>query len=180
MLPARQRASISGALLVGLGFILAVATLPRIGSSLATIVGDSAARSLKAGGQGVADRAGILLRSRQNAVALHESGRLWAELATARLLVLDQRRAIRAERDLPQVRDELRQSLALAPANPYAWSQLAVVEEALGASVTLVSRLLRQSFLTGPFQRDLAELRRGLALRVGSADENAPAASKER
>ena len=107
-----------------------------------------------------------LIRSREKALAWRETGRLWTDLALARLMLLERRRVIRADVDLAPVRDALRRGLMLAPANPYGWTRLAAVESASGAAMDRLAAHVRMAILTGPYERPLLFARLELALAV--------------
>ena len=149
-------------LLLVVGGIMIVAALPRIASSVAALPGDGSMARLRRGDVLDAAALGLIIRSREAAVSLEPSGGRWHELALARMHMLDRRRAIRAERDLPHVRDDLVRALALAPANPYAWTALASIDIALGRAAG--GPVLDLALRTGPFERSLAAARVALAI----------------
>ena len=158
-------AGLAGALaLFGAAGWLATAAAPRVASSLASLPAESAlAREQRGRPPSAAERRGAI-RSLEAGVSLRETGRLRTDLALLRLLLLDRQAAIRIERDLPGIRDELRRGLALAPANPYAWTRLAAVDAALGTDMPRARSALGLAFRTGPHEPALAAPRVRLAL----------------
>src|SRR5690606_28308710 len=70
--------------------------------------------------------------TRERALRWAETGRLWTDLALARLIAAERRPVLRADRDLTPVREALVRGLTLAPLNPYAWSRLVYLDYAIG------------------------------------------------
>lgn len=148
---------------------LVVVAAPRVVASLTTLPGEAVLGRIQDRRPVTAGELERLIRSRENALAWHATGRLWTDLALARLMLVERRRIIRADRDLPAIRDALRRGLAMAPANPYGWTRLAAVESALGAPPEAQASYVQMAILTGPYERPLVFPRLDLALAVWPA-----------
>lgn len=161
----RRGAVISrGLVLIALSCGLAAASLPRVAAWVAAWPGEGALARLR-DGQNIDDDAFALIRrSRERAMSLRPSAQFGTDLGLVELRRLDGRRAVRAERDLPEIRAQLRESLSLGPADPYAWTGLAAVEE--GLALSSAEQALRMAFLTGLYERPLAASRLAVLLRT--------------
>ena len=153
------------ALLALAGALIAL-SVPPVLASLAALPGEAVLARLQDRKAVTAGELERLIRSRESALAWRQTGRLWTDLALARLMLLERRRVIRADVDLPPVREALRRGLMLAPANPYGWTRLATVESASGAAMDRLAAHVRMAILTGPYERPLLFARLELALAV--------------
>lgn len=105
--------------------------------------------------------------SRESALRWVEDGRLWTDLALARLMSVERKRVVRADLDLVPVRHALVEGLKRAPINPYAWSRLAYIDYAVeGAAGRGAARVLPVAILSGPSERRLYLLRAEVGLRL--------------
>ncbi len=102
----------------------------------------------------------------QASLAMRSQAAGWSSLGLA--LAIEAERDDTAERSvlLGQARQAVVESLALAPANPYAWSRLAVIEQALGEDRGVAASHWRLAVMTGPVEDwlYLARARTAIAL----------------
>ncbi len=104
--------------------------------------------------------------SRERALRWSEGGRLWTDLALARLIEAERKSVLRADKDLATVREALVRGLALAPLNSYGWSRLAYLDYAVGGVGPGPAGILPLAILSGPAERGLYLLRAELGLRL--------------
>jgi hypothetical protein len=98
-------------------------------------------------------------------IASHNRGLIWdsrgrtrTDLGLAYLLMADQRprEDVRWQEYLDDAITSLKQGLALAPANPYAWTRLAYAETQLSGWTPAALTALRLAFITAPYEPRLA------------------------
>jgi tetratricopeptide (TPR) repeat protein len=106
-----------------------------------------------------------LVDNENRALALLDSPRDWSNLGLA-LSLQGEAAADKSQRSerLLQADQALRQSLSLAPANPYVWLRLALVRQANGGEPKDVLAPWRMSIVTGPSEDRLwkARIRMGV------------------
>ncbi|MEE8296012.1 MAG: hypothetical protein V3R64_09905 [Sphingomonadales bacterium] len=157
-----------GLILLVLGIFVIILAGPAMVSSYALIPGNAPLREVGYG-KGV-DQEGLdaITRSRTRALVWAPDPRVTSDLALAKVLEseqlgsggTDQKKAL-----LYEAEALLRQSLALKPADPYAWARLGYVQFLLEGPTKEVARALKLSFLTGPHEPpQLVFLRLKLAL----------------
>jgi hypothetical protein len=161
------------AVTIGLAAALGILTLyfavPRTIAAILLSPGNPPLRSLQNERAPSAAGLAAIIDSRTAAAGWIDQGRLWTDLALARLVEVE--RAAKGQSPDPAKLDEisrdLAKGLALAPVNPHAWARLAYVRF-LQKDQPGVATALRLSFLTGPFEADMTFQRLRLALAVWS------------
>ncbi|MGB1548249.1 MAG: hypothetical protein ACPHIA_06945, partial [Alphaproteobacteria bacterium] len=107
---------------------------------------------------------GRLIDSRQRALEWWNSEHVWADLGLAHLVHSAWVDKPQARSELAAAHEALKQSLNLAPANPYVWTRLAYVNYLLqGVSGEMVNAL-RMALITGPNEQFIAHVRLELGL----------------
>ncbi len=159
---------IAAVLLAALGAGLTLAAAPRVVGSLVALPGDGILARIRDRKPVTVDDLRRLTSSREAALAWHETGRRHADLALARLMLLERRRIVRTDRDLPEIRASLRRGLMLTPADAYGWTRLAGVERLLATGAQAGLREVEMAILTGPYERPLAFPRLAIALSLRS------------
>lgn len=160
----RRRLVAAAALVAGLS--LAALALPRAVAGFLMLPGEADVvriHDLDPIGEAALAR---MAATRENALGWVSDGRLWTELALARLMSVERRSIVRSDADLGPVRRALMRGLAVSPVNPYAWSRLAYVEYATAGAGAAVAATLPAAILTGPSERRLYLLRAELGMRL--------------
>jgi len=95
----------------------------------------------------------LLVSAEERSLFWGESGRNWTDLALAQLVLSEEiEHDDEASRDLlTEARTSLKNGLALAPANPYAWTRLAHVEYLISGPSAAVAAALPMAILTAPY-----------------------------
>ena len=88
-----------------------------------------------------------LISAERTSLALRESAVGYSDMGLA--LTLRARAVDNPKELLEQARDALTRSVALSPANPYAWIRLATVQQSLGADTALIAKEWRMAVMTG-------------------------------
>ena len=103
----------------------------------------------------------LIIDSEKQSIFWGESGRNWTDLALAQLLLAEEiGDDDEASRDLlSEARTSLKTGLALAPANPYAWTRLAYVEYLISGPSAAVAAALQMAILTAPYTPHLLFVR---------------------
>ena len=169
-------------LLVGalLALLLLVGAVPRLGVSLLLLAGDDVLADMRAGRPVTAADLETLIAGRKRAAAFGHAGRVWTDLALARLelATTPDVPAYAASLLIGQAIGDLRAGLALAPASPHAWARLAWATLDNGGDTRSIEALLEMARLTGPNEPDIipvhADLIRALALRQARRSDTVP------
>jgi len=181
---ARFREILAGALSIAAGLALVAVAVPLAGSGLAEVPGNSVLRHLYEGNPGpTALRR--LIRSREASLDWRETGRTAKELGLARMMLAESAPKMERVRQYALAERALLRGLALAPADPYAWTRLALVRMALARAPEEVAGALVPALASGPNEETLlrptaraalygwealgGEDRRGARALVGSA-----------
>ena len=161
------------ALLLGL-------SIPRFIAALAQAPGSATLRALQDRRPVTVGELEHLVKSREAAASWTGSGQVRGDLALARLLLFEEnRRSGRATKgQLQAAVSDLTGSLSRAPANPYAWARLAMARQLIKGTDGKAARALAMSFLTGPREPELIEIRTLLTFDLWPAisDEDRPLA----
>lgn len=152
---------------LALGALLLAMAVPRLLAGLETLPHEPLFRDLAAGRPVAAERLARAIDDYGAALAWHDEADERADLAT-----LNYAMALLAgfEQDLGRLHlarslEHNRRALAGNPAQPYAWVQVAIAEEALHGPSRRSLAALFASFARAPLQPRLAVLRTGLGLR---------------
>jgi hypothetical protein len=158
------RARLVGAagLLLGAG-LLALA-LPVAGAALSRVPGDAVLRELRAGTAVDTPALRRFADSRRAALTWRDDPRDRAELALAALLLAERADAGRAP--LLAAERALTAALRAAPADPYAWTRLALVRWRLDRPVDRVRAALDAARATGANNARLRDVQAALAARL--------------
>ena len=152
------------------GAVLLVGGVPRTIAALAMLPGGpvlSEIQNLRPVGR---DDLEILIASQRRGLRFGESGRKWTDLGLAQLLLAREQGVpggIKLEMVSPAI-VSLKTGVALAPANPFAWTRLAYAHSlTMGPSSTMASAL-RMAMLTARYEPRLLFIRLELCLRSWS------------
>jgi hypothetical protein len=163
--PSGGRNRLAGAIAVLLGAGLLALALPVAGAALTRLPGDAVLADLRAGevrGSGDLTR---LAESRRRAADWRRDPRDAAERAFAQLL-LAERAGVQGRARLRAAERALTAALRAAPADPYAWTRLALVRWRLDRPAASVRAALEAARRTGPNSVRLSPLRRALTARL--------------
>lgn len=164
----RRRVTGAATLLLGAGW-LALA-VPVTVAALARLPGEAVLRDLRAGQAVATAELHVLADSRRAAARWRVDPRDRAELALAALLLAERADAAGGDaargRQLRAAERELSLALGAAPADPYAWSRLALVRWRLDRPARSVRAALAAAQRTGPRVRRLQPLHRALDARI--------------
>ena len=99
----------------------------------------------------------LIIASEKQSIFWDESGRNWTDLALAQLLLAEEIGLDdEASRNLlSEARTSLKTGLALAPANPHAWTLLAYLEYKISGPSAALAAALKIAILTGPYTAHL-------------------------
>ncbi len=103
----------------------------------------------------------ILIASQRRGLRFGESGRKWTDLGLAQLLLAREqgvRGGIKVEMMSPAI-VSLKKGLALAPANPFAWTRLAYAQLLMMGPSPSVASSLRMAMLTARYEPRLLFIR---------------------
>jgi hypothetical protein len=105
------------------------------------------------------------ITAQERSIAWSPSGRLWTDLGLAELLIAEGLPANdpSAATALQKATQSIKQGLALAPANPYAWARLAYAEALTAGWSPLALSALRMALVTAPYEPRLLWSRLRLA-----------------
>jgi hypothetical protein len=162
---ARRSVRLAGGLTALMGAACLALAVPVAGAALSRLPGDSVLADLRAGavvGSAELDR---LSESRRRAADWRRDPRDAADLALARMLHAE-RAGTDGRARLRQAERALMSALGAAPADPYAWTRLALVRWRLDRSAGSVRAALDAARRTGPHSARLAPLRRALTARL--------------
>ncbi len=151
---AERRGILAGALSIAAGLALAAAAVPLAGSGLAEVPGNSVLRRLHDGNPG-ATALRQLIRSREASLAWRQTGRAAKELGLARMMLAESAPETERAGQYALAERALLRGLALAPADPYAWTRLALVRMALARPAQEVARALVPALASGPNEEAL-------------------------
>jgi O-antigen ligase len=132
-----------------------VLALPRIAAETLLLPGNHVLRAIEDGRASGPRDLRILAASREHSLSWADAARVHADLALAKLLLEESSQGTSNGVRITEATRNLEASLALAPADPYAWTRLAYGEILAGAPARRVLPLLRMAVRTGPFERDL-------------------------
>ncbi len=152
------------------GAVLLVTALPRTIAALTMLPGDPVLREIQNLRPVGRDSLDILIAAQRRGLLYGESGRKWTDLGLAQLLLAGEPgQQGGVEKDLvSRAIASLKTGLALAPANPFAWTRLAVAHSLMtGPSPSVVSAL-RMAMLTARYEPRLLFIRLDLCLQSWS------------
>ncbi len=143
------------------GAVLLVGGVPRTIAALAVLPGGPVLREIQNLRPVGRDDLEILVASQRRGLRFGESGRKWTDLGLAQLLLAREQGVpggIKIEMVSPAIAS-LKTGLALAPANPFAWTRLAYAQSRMvGPSPSVVSAL-RMAMLTARYEPRLLFIR---------------------
>jgi predicted Zn-dependent protease len=149
--------------LLGAGCL--AAALPIAGAALSRLPGDAVLADLRAGAEPGSADLHRLAESRRRAADWRSDPRDAAARALAQI-VLAERAGARGRDRLCAAERALNAVLADAPADPYAWTRLALVRWRLGRSSGAVTAALDAARRTGPHSARLYPVQRALTARL--------------
>lgn len=152
-----------------LGAVLLLLGVPRLVASLANLPGDRV-YAIDQDGRAIG-RAEIdaLLDSRLDATRWVTRGRDWTDIGAAYLMRARQGKEPGEvdKADLARAIEAMKKGLALAPANPFAWARLALIQYMHdGGPSAAMAEALRMSLLTGSYDERLVLTRLDLSFRA--------------
>ena len=152
------------------GAALLVGGVPRTIAALAMLPGGPVLREIQNLRPVGRDDLEILIASQRRGLRFGESGRKWTDLGLAQLLLAREqgvRGGIKIEM-VSQAIVSLKTGLALAPANPFAWTRLAYAQSLTMGPSPSVAWDLRMALLTARYEPRLLFIRLELCLRSWS------------
>lgn len=154
----------AAAALLGAG--LFVVALPRLVAESLMLPGNAVLSAVESGHAVGADDLQRLIVSRQRGLLWSESGRARVELASAQIRLAEREvgGGARYHVLMQQAMQDLRDGLARAPANPYAWTWLAYAGLAEGEPARRIVPMLTMAIETAPVQPNLTFSRLRLCL----------------
>ena len=152
------------------GAVLLVGEVPRTIAALVMLPGGPVLREIQNLRPVGRDDLEILIASQRRGLRFGETGRKWTDLGLAQLLLAREqgvRGGIKIEM-VSQAIASLKTGLALAPANPFAWTRLAHVQSLMTGPSPSVASALRMAILTARYEPRLLFIRLELCLRSWS------------
>ena len=152
------------------GAVLLVAGIPRTIAAITLLPGYSVLREIQNLRPVERDSLGVLIASQGRGLFFGETGRKWTDLGLAQLLLArEQGVQDGIGKELgSQAVASLKTGLALAPANPFAWTRLAYAQTLLTGPSPSVASALRMAMLTARYEPRLLFIRLELSLRSWS------------
>ncbi len=148
------------------GLALLYLAVPRAVAGFIMLPGNQVLNDIQDGGAIDEQALVALVESRRRAAGWIDSGRLWSDLAVAQFML--------AETGVPsdntdldhiqQASESLEIALALAPANPHAWTRRAYAELLLNGPSEAAASALVMAMLTARYEPDLLFVRLELGL----------------
>ncbi len=152
------------------GAVLLVGAVPRTIAAFAMLPGGPVLHEIQNLRSVGRDDLEILIASQRRGLRFGESGRKWTDLGLAQLLLAREqgvRGGIKVEMVSPAI-VSLKTGLALAPANPFAWTRLAYAQLLMTGPSPLVASVLRMAMLTARYEPRLLFIRLGLCFQSWS------------
>ena len=152
------------------GTVLLVGGVPRTIAALATLPGGPVLHEIQSLRPAGRDDLEILIASQRRGLRFGASGRKWTDLGLAQLLLAREQGVsggITVEMVSPAIAS-LKTGLALAPANPFAWTRLAYAQSLITGPSRSVASSLRMALLTARYEPRLLFIRLELCLRSWS------------
>jgi tetratricopeptide (TPR) repeat protein len=143
--------------------------VPRLMAAIANLPGDRVYTEIQDGFTPRRDSFDTLLKARLEAAEWVESGRDWTDIGAAYLLIARHDRAAgdADKAELAKAIAAVRKGLEIAPANPFAWARLALVQYMHdGGPTPAMAESLKMSLLTGSFDERLVLTRLDLCFRA--------------
>ncbi len=152
------------------GVVLVVAGIPRTIAAFTMLPGDSVLREIQNRRPVERDNLGVLIVAQGRGLFFGESGRKWTDLGLAQLLLAHEERVqggIGKEMVSGAIAS-LKTGLALAPANPFAWTRLAYARSLITGPSPSAASALRMAMLTARYEPRLLFFRLALCLQSWS------------
>ena len=149
---------VTNRLVAGVTALVAIALLvlavPRTISAFVTIPSGPVMIKLQLLQPVATEELNTLIESQHRGLNWDSRGRTRTDLGLARLLMADQRPRDDSQwqANMDEAIKSLREGLALAPANPYAWTRLAYAETQLNGWSPAAIAALRLAFVTAPYE----------------------------
>jgi hypothetical protein len=152
------------ALSLALGGLLLFLSVPRVVAEFLMLPGNRVLTMLQKGSTPSEGDLAIFITSRERSLTWADSGRSRTDLALAQLLLAEREvgGGARYNELLGQAVQSMRAGLALAPANPYAWTRMSFAALSAGEPSERVAPMIEMSIRTGPVEPDLIFARLGL------------------
>ncbi len=158
------------ALALVVGAVLLVAGIPRTIAAFTLLPGDPVLREIQNLFPVERDSLNVLIASQGRGLFFGETGRKWTDLGLAQLL-LAREQGVQdgiGKETVSQAVASLKTGLALAPANPFAWTRLAYAQTLMTGPSPSVASALRMAMLTARYEPRLLFIRLELSLRSWS------------
>ena len=152
------------------GAVLVVAGIPRTIAAFTMLPGDPVLREIQNLRPVEQDSLDVLITAQGRGLFFGESGRKWTDLGLAQLL-LAREQGVQGGFGKEMVSEaiaSLKTGLALAPANPFAWTRLAYARSLLSGPSPSVASALRMAMLTARYEPRLLFIRLELCLQSWS------------
>jgi O-antigen ligase len=140
---------------IALAVTILVLAVPRLVAETLGLPGNHVLRAIEDGRSPGSRDLRILAASREHSLTWVDASRGHADLALAKLLLEESSEGASRGVYVAEATRNLEASLALAPADPYAWTRLAFGEILAAAPARRVLPLLRMAVRTGPFEPEL-------------------------
>ncbi len=152
------------------GAVLLVAGIPRTIATFTLLPGYPVLREIQNLGDVGRDSLDVLIASLGRGLLFGETGRKWTDLGLAQLL-LAREHGVQdgiGKETVSQAVASLTAGLALAPANPFAWTRLAYAQTLMTGPSPSVASALRMAMLTARYEPRLLFIRLELSLQSWS------------
>ena len=152
------------------GAVLVVAGIPRTIAAFTMLPGDPVLREIQNLRPVERDNLDVLIVAQGRGLFFDESGRKWTDLGLAQLL-LAREEGVQGGIGKEMVSEaiaSLKTGLALAPANPFAWTRLAFAQSLITGPSPSVASALRMALLTARYEPRLLFIRLELCLQSWS------------
>ena len=158
------------ALALVVGAVLLVAGIPRTIAAFALLPGYPVLREIQNLRPVERDSLDVLITAQRRGLLFGETGRKWTDLGLAQLL-LAREEGVQGgigKELASQAVASLKTGLALAPANPFAWTRLAYAQSLITGPSPSVASALRMAMLTARYEPRLLFIRVELCLQSWS------------
>lgn len=161
---------LAGITIALLGVAMAIVAIPHLAAGLAQIGGDPTEAAIERNLPTTPDGLDAEIASREAALGWYNIPQYHAQIGFAevrnyiRLETLPTKPAEAEKAAQQKAIDEFTRALALQPADPYAWQQLAITDVLMSGASERVARELRMSIETGPEEPNLVVERLAVAM----------------
>lgn len=149
-LASKSGARIYGIIAANLGFWICVYSLSLFVGSALLIPGNPVLRSIDYQEPVGEKNLKLLIDSRKTSLEWHEKASTWSDLGLTQMLLSEKLKGTAQTAELEKAKTALRNGLAMAPADPFAWISLAQVLLDLEGPSTAAGQVVSLGLTTGP------------------------------